>query len=37
MSSKPLAVQLGEFVAALRFDALPPEVMDKTGRSSTTA
>jgi 2-methylcitrate dehydratase PrpD len=30
MTSKPLAVQLGEFVAALRFDALPPAVVDKT-------
>jgi 2-methylcitrate dehydratase PrpD len=30
MSSNPLAVQLGEFVAALRFDALPPAVVDKT-------
>ena len=30
MPNKPLAVQLGEFVAALRFDALPPEVVDKT-------
>ena len=29
MSMKPLAVQLGEFVAALRFDALPPAVVDK--------
>ena len=29
MLDKPLAVQLGEFVAALRFDQLPPEVVDK--------
>jgi len=29
MSAKPLAVQLGEFVAALRFDALPSVVVDK--------
>jgi 2-methylcitrate dehydratase PrpD len=37
MSAQPLAVQLGEFVAALRFDALPPEVVDRSRRSSTTA
>ena len=29
MADKPLAVQLGEFVAALRFDDLPPQVVDK--------
>lgn len=29
MLEKPLAVQLGEFVAALRFEDLPPEVIDK--------
>lgn len=29
MSGKPLAVQLGEFVCALRFEALAPEVVDK--------
>ena len=27
--NKPLAVQLGEFVAALRFEDLPPAVIDK--------
>jgi 2-methylcitrate dehydratase PrpD len=30
MTKKPLAVQLGEFVAALRFGALPPDVIDKS-------
>ena len=30
MPVKPLAVQLGEFVSNLRFEALPPEVVDKT-------
>jgi 2-methylcitrate dehydratase PrpD len=29
MSVKPLAVQLGEFVAGLRFEDLPPAVVDK--------
>jgi 2-methylcitrate dehydratase PrpD len=29
MDNKPLAAQLGEFVAGLRFDALPPAVVDK--------
>jgi len=29
MSSKPLAVQFGEFIAGLRFEDLPPEVVDK--------
>jgi 2-methylcitrate dehydratase PrpD len=29
MTGKPLAVQLGEFVAALRFEDLPPVVIDK--------
>jgi len=29
MSDRPLAVELGEFVAALRFEALPPAVVDK--------
>ena len=29
MEKTPLAVRLGEFVAALRFDDLPPEVVDK--------
>src|SRR5687768_5346335 len=29
MPAKPLAVQLGEFVSALRFDSLPPPVVDK--------
>jgi 2-methylcitrate dehydratase PrpD len=29
MMAKPLAVQLGEFVAALRFEDLPPVVIDK--------
>src|SRR5256712_7195707 len=28
-ASRPLAVQLGEFVAALRFEDLPPAVVDK--------
>ncbi|HYC48007.1 MAG TPA: MmgE/PrpD family protein [Burkholderiales bacterium] len=30
MPVKPLAVQLGEFVSNLRFEALPPEVVDKS-------
>lgn len=30
MSKKPLAVQLGEFTAALRFEDLPSEVVDKS-------
>jgi len=30
MERKPLAVQLGEFVASLSADALPPAVVDKT-------
>jgi len=30
MTTRPLAVVLGEFVAALRFEDLPPEVVDKT-------
>ena len=29
MPDKPLAVQLGEFVARLRFEDLPPDVVDK--------
>ena len=29
MDTRPLAVQLGEFVAGLRFDDLPPAVVDK--------
>ena len=29
MAKKPLAVQLGEFVAGLRFEDLPPAVVDK--------
>ena len=29
MADKALAVALGEFVAALRFEALPPAVVDK--------
>ncbi|HEX2825981.1 MAG TPA: MmgE/PrpD family protein [Burkholderiales bacterium] len=29
MSKQPLAVQLGQFVSDLRFEALPPEVVDK--------
>ena len=28
-ASRPLAVQLGEFVAGLRFENLPPAVVDK--------
>ncbi len=30
MSNKPLALQLGEFVAGLRFEDLPPAVVDKS-------
>src|SRR2546427_6681512 len=29
MDTRPLAVQLGEFVAGLHFDDLPPAVVDK--------
>ena len=29
MSARALAVELGEFVAGLRFEALPPAVVDK--------
>ena len=30
MQARPLAVELGEFVSGLRFDDLPPAVVDKT-------